>query len=78
MAITLQFHGSVLQPDMLTFLRPEMKFKNILRTEKYFCFDPKLRESSFNLGACVGNFITRRPRAHTSLRANTNRGNGTL
>ena len=28
-AVTLQFHGSVLQPDLLTFLRPEMNFRNI-------------------------------------------------
>ena len=32
-ALTPQFHGSVLQPDLLTFLltflRPEMNFKNI-------------------------------------------------
>ena len=41
----------------------------------YFCFDPKLRESSFNLGARVGNFIIMRPRARANLRANTNRGN---
>ena len=49
--------------------------KIFLRTKKYFCFDPKLRESSFNLGARVGNFIIMRPRARANLRANTNRGN---
>ena len=27
--ITLQFHGSVLRPDLLTFLLTEMEFKNI-------------------------------------------------
>ena len=43
--------------------------------EKYFCFDPKLRESSFNLGARVGNFIIMRQRARANLSANTNRGN---
>ena len=44
-AFTLQFHGSVLQPDMLTFLltflRPEMKFKNISPHGEIFLFSPK-------------------------------------
>ena len=42
--------------------------------QKYFCFDPKLRESSFNLGARVENCIIMHPRARANLRANTIRG----